>query len=120
MSFQYVPLGGGSAKDTWINQRATVRYRCAPATTSRVLVSDDHEYQRAWVLDLSVTGAGLSLPKALNAGTFVAIQLRSTTTKKTYELPAYVVHATVLANGDWLVGCEFVQALSKEELDDLL
>ena len=41
------------------NRRVTIRYRCAPATTGRVCLVDDQEFQRAWVDNLSRGGAGL-------------------------------------------------------------
>ena len=41
------------------NRRATVRYRCAPATVGKVFSANDHEFQRAWIQDLSLTGLGM-------------------------------------------------------------
>ena len=120
VSFQYLPLDGGIAKDRRVNQRAQVRYQCAPATAGRVLLSEDQELQNGWVLDLSVKGVGLLLPKPIKAGTFLVIQIKGSNRKKTYELPAHVAHATLQSSGDWLVGCELVQPLAHEDLDDLL
>lgn len=100
------------------NRRATVRYQCAPATSGKVLVTDDQEYQRAWILDLSATGAGLEIARPLAAGAFLVIQLKGRT--NTYQLPAHVAHATRQLSGEWLVGCELVNRLSDAELDDLL
>jgi hypothetical protein len=102
------------------NKRATVRYRCAPATIGKLFVSDDQEYQHAWVLNLSAQGIGLILTRAVAAGTFVVIQIKSNDPSKTYELTAHVAHCTSLPHGEWNVGCELVNVLSSEDLDLLL
>jgi hypothetical protein len=102
------------------NQRATVRYRCPPATPGRVYAAEDLQYQRGWMQDLSVTGIGLLMTKPLERDLFVTIQLKSPSSNKSYNLPAHVVHATQQPSGDWMVGCHFICALSLEELDDLL
>jgi len=120
VSYQYVPLEGGIGKGGWANQRATVRYQCAPATAGRIVIADDHEFQRAWVRDLSIKGAGLQLSKPLKPGLFLIIQLKSTNRERSFELPARVAHATPLPAGDFLIGCEFTNPLSQEELDELL
>ena len=120
MSHQYVPLQRELASGSRINQRATVRYQCAPATPGRLIVADDREFQRAWILDLSIKGIGMQLSRPLKAGALVLIQLKSIVEKKTFDLAARVAHATLMPGGDWVVGCEFIQPLGKEELDDLL
>jgi hypothetical protein len=117
MPSQYVSQQ--NASPTRVNKRATVRYQCAPATPGRVIVAEDQEFQRAWVLDLSVKGIGLQLTRPLKAGTLVVIQMKSSQ-KKIYDLAAQVAHATAMSCGDWVVGCELIQRLSQEELDDLL
>ena len=119
MSSQYMPLDGGVPKQR-ANQRALVRYQCAPATPGRVLMSGDHELQNGWVLDLSLKGVGLLLPQGIDSGTFLVIQIKSISGNKTYSLPAHVAHSTQQSTGDWLVGCELVKPLNHEELDDLL
>jgi hypothetical protein len=117
VSFQYTALHAGSAGTR--NHRATVRYQCAPATSGRVVLDGDFEFQRAWVLDLSTRGVGLYMPRAVRTGTALVIQLKSSN-EKLYELPARVVHATEMPAGDFRVGCEFTTGLSNEDLDALL
>jgi hypothetical protein len=103
-----------------INHRATVRYQCAPATTGRVILAADHEFQRAWVLDLSCRGVGLAMSRPVEAGTPLVVQLKSPNNQRVYELSAHVVHATPLPSGDFRVGCQFINAISAEDLDALL
>jgi len=102
------------------NQRALVRYQCAPATPGRILLPEDHEFQKGWVLDLSLKGVGVLLPKPIKTGTLLVIQIKSITQKKTYDLAAHVAHSTLQSSGDWLIGCELIKPLVHEELDDLL
>lgn len=100
------------------NRRATVRYRCAPATTGKIAVEGDQELQRAWILDLSATGAGLEIARPIEAGAFLIIHLKGRT--RDFQLPAHVAHATRQPRGEWLVGCELDQRLSDADLDELL
>jgi hypothetical protein len=119
VSFQHSALESG-APATRANQRATVRYQCAPATSGRVVLTADLEFQRAWVLDLSLQGVGLSMSRPVKAGTALVIQLKSSSNQKSYELSALVVHATATPAGDFRVGCEFIRAITAEDLDALL
>jgi hypothetical protein len=102
------------------NQRATVRYRCPPASAGRVYVAEDLEFQRAWLHNLSATGIGLLLGKPLDYGLFVTVVLTGVHSNKKYTLAAHAVHSTHQPTGEWLVGCQFVDPLSDEDLDDLL
>jgi hypothetical protein len=113
------PTLGTAKKLRAYNQRASVRYRCPPASVGRVYVADDLEFQRAWLVNLSTTGIGLSLGKPLAVGLDVMIQVKSHKSKKNFGLPAHVIHCTQQAS-DWLVGCQFAHALTKAELEDLL
>ena len=122
MSFQYLSLSEGlvPAKRVPSNRRAAVRYQCGPATPGRVMVVGGQEWQRAWVLDLSLGGVGLLLGRPLDMGLTLVVVLKSTADKKTYELPARVCHASRQPDGDWIIGCEFATKLTDDELDALL
>lgn len=114
------PMPGKVRKPSDANQRATVRYRCPPASAGRVYLAEDLEFQRAWLQDLSATGIGILLTKPLQDGLFVTIQMKSPTTNKSFSLCAHVVHSTRQPTGDWIVGCEFITPLTADDLDDLL
>jgi hypothetical protein len=77
------------------------------------------EWQRAWVLDLSLHGAGLLLTRPLTAGLEINIILISGQ-NQSFEMPARICHATQQPDGDWIVGCEFIKQLTDEELDAVL
>ena len=114
------PIGQKTVAPSGPNQRATVRYRCPPASSGRVYLAEDVEFQRAWLHNLSTSGIGLLLTKPLEHGMFLTVVLKSPHSNRKYELPAHAVHSTQQSGGDWLVGCQFVYPLSEEDLDDLL
>jgi hypothetical protein len=121
MSFQYVPLSGEAAPPPLrapSNRRAAVRYQCGLATPGRLLLVDGQQWQRAWVLDLSLTGVGLLLNQPLEQGSEVMVVLKSAT--ETFELAAHACHSSRQQDGDWIVGCEFKSKLTREQLDALL
>jgi PilZ domain len=107
-------------RHAWIRRRAEPRYHCGPATAGRISKTDDETLRRAWVLNLSTTGVGLLLDSSLEAGTPLTIHLKSTDGSAFFDLPAHVAHATVQANGEWLIGCELAAKLRQDELDVLL
>jgi PilZ domain len=102
------------------NSRATVRYRCAPATIGRLYVGADQEFQHAWVLNLSRTGIGFFLARPVTVGLPVTIQIRVAETRMVQELAAHVTHCTAQLTGEWLVGCEFTHPIAADVLDRLL
>ena len=120
MSFQSVPATGGGPlpQRAASNRRASVRYQCGLATPGRLLLADGQEWQRAWVLDLSLGGVGLLLSRSLEQGSEVIVVLKSAT--QTFELAARVCHSSRQQDGDWIVGCEFAKKLTHEERDALL
>jgi hypothetical protein len=86
----------------------------------RVYLAEDVEFQRAWLHNLSATGIGLLMNKPLEHGLFVTIQLKSTNSNRNYSLPGHAIHSTQQTGGSWLVGCQFVEPLTDEDLDELL
>jgi hypothetical protein len=103
------------------NQRATIRYHCAPATVGKVFSAADQEFQRAWIIDLSLKGIGMELSRPVELGHHVIISIRGNDGTKVYELSACIMHCNKVPQGEtWYVGCELVVPLSPEELDQLL
>jgi hypothetical protein len=74
----------------------------------------------AMVLDLSVSGIGLLLPRRPALGSFLVIGLTSRLGDVTLQLLARVVRAMPRRDGSWIVGCAFDTILSSEELEALL
>lgn len=102
------------------NRRATFRYRCAPATIAKVYSSDDHEFQRAWILDLSLQGIGMQFTRPIDTGRRIIVTMKSNDGTKTFELSARVMHCSPVPQGEYSVGSEFINSLSADELEQLL
>ena len=117
---QRTPPEKGARLRRWGNNRRTVRYSCAPATVGRLFIADDREYQYACVLNISEGGIGLVLERPVAAGTLIIVQVRTVETKVADDLTARVTHCTRQVSGEWLVGCEFAEALTPDTLDTLL
>ena len=111
---------GGSQTAARGNRRATIRYRCAPATIGKVFSADDHEFQRAWILELSVQGIGLQLSRAVDAGRALLVAVKSNDGARTFELSAKVMRCHPLPQGEWYLGCELTAILSADDLEQLL
>jgi len=117
------PVGGETTllqRHAWIRRRAETRYHCGPATAGRLSKEDQDPGQRAWILNLSATGIGLLVDGPLEPDTHIVIHIKSATIGKEFALPARAVHATVQANGEWLIGCVLVEKLGPDDLDALL
>jgi hypothetical protein len=104
----------------WEQRRVEPRYHCGPATLGRFITGAPQEMRRGWVFNLSTRGAGLLLTQPLEPQTLLVLHLKSTVGNRHYELPGRVVHATLQLEGDWLVGCEFADLLTIDDLDALL
>jgi hypothetical protein len=100
--------------------RQAVRHPCDPSFLIRLLVRPSYRNLRAFVNDLSLTGIGLLLNRALETGDTVAIQLCKEGPNALPIRLAQVAHATLQADGWWLVGCRFAEPLQAEELALLL
>jgi PilZ domain len=98
--------------------RGAARYRCPLATLGRLLFPQTGERADAWISNLSRTGIGLSLDRPLEPDTSLIIQLKSSTT--TLRLEARVIHATPQADATWRIGCELLEQLTPDMLDELL
>ena len=121
MSQASIPQEGIVTPASRGNRRATIRYRCAPATIAKILSSDDQVMQRAWILDLSLKGIGMELSRPLEPGHLVMITIRSNTGTKAHEMSGLVKYCNIVPQGgNWHVGCELTVALSPEELEQLL
>jgi len=102
------------------NRRATIRYRCAPASTGAVFASDDHEFQRAWIDNISCGGIGLFLSKPIADGSVIAVQLKSSVDDATHQLNGQVIHSNLREPFGWYIGIQFVEPISADTLDSLL
>jgi hypothetical protein len=74
----------------------------------------------ATVHDISATGISLRVRCWIKPGTVLVIRLHGKTEKLSRPMPMRVMHATMQADGEWLVGGMFVRSLTEEDLRELL
>jgi c-di-GMP-binding flagellar brake protein YcgR len=113
----HVPAG---ARRRVRNRRVTIRYACAPATAGAICVSDDQEFQRAWIDNLSKGGVGMYLNKSVPIGSIVLVQIKSQGSETMHELSGQVMHVHRKDPYGWQVGIEFLQPIADAELDAML
>jgi hypothetical protein len=103
------------------NRRHQARFHCGPATLGRlVLGRPPGATHSGWILDLSTRGAGMLLPVPLQLDSEFMLQIHSTDGKRRYEVRSRVIHVTPQDDGEWLVGGEFTEAITEDDLDALL
>jgi hypothetical protein len=92
-------------------RRLSVRYACEVAMChlGRPLPRGS---PRAWVVDVSSSGAGLLLTEDVPPGTRLALEFAPVR----WVLPGRVVHSIGLDGGTWLVGCRFDFPLDDDDL----
>jgi PilZ domain len=105
--------------DQVIDRRLTVRYASEHHTFFQPLASDTRVLWQARVRDISDNGMGLILHRAFDPGMELSIELPAEVNHPLRFLTASIVHVTALDDGQWLVGCEFLEELNQEEIDAL-
>jgi hypothetical protein len=98
--------------------RGAARYRCALATLGRLVFPETGASTEAWINNLSKKGIGLNVDQAIEVQTPVVIHLKNSS--KSFRLAGQVIHATPQTDGTWRIGCELLDELTPEILDDLL
>jgi hypothetical protein len=105
---------------TVAERRAWVRYPAALEGVCYTPASAWGAFWKASIHDLSQGGIGLVLNEPFPADTVVAIELKSQRCESVRVFTARVRHVTSIDLGRWLVGCEFLRPLSKDDLAALL
>ena len=106
----------GSERRAWVRYPTSLETSCKPLTVRR----PDEGWCLAQVRDISVAGIGLVLSRRFEPGAILTIDLPRTSPRFSPMLLARVVHTTELAEGGWMVGCEFANHLSQDDLRALV
>jgi serine/threonine protein kinase len=116
----------GTVKRPDKDRRGAVRYDCALpiSCTINLSVHDDvDEWQTKWdaqVVNLSITGIGLLLPRRFEPRTVLTVALTSTDGRVTRCRDMEVVRVVRTDRGAWYLGGTLSEKLSREELRQLL
>ncbi len=100
------------------DRRANVRYACEREALSRPLDPASVISWGATVVDVSRGGVGLLLCFPFQLGTFLAVALEDGPEVRTFLVR--VAHVTDRADGTWMIGCEFAEPLSDDDLRGLV
>jgi hypothetical protein len=102
-------------------RRAAVRYPCDQDTFCQPIAArkgDDWRWP-ARIRDISLHGVGLLLSRRFEVGTILVIELQGTAKVCERMMIARVAHATP-HEGEWVMGCQFINPLSEDELKELV
>jgi len=101
-----------------IRRRAEIRYRCHLANPALVTPCEPGG-GLAWVRNLSVAGVGLVLEHTLEVGRLLEIEL-ITPAGARIRVEGRVVHVTQRPDRTWLAGCEFLEPITPDQMEELL
>ena len=83
---------------------------CQPITPSK----STELWWRADVREASLEGIGLVSSRKYEPATYICLELLDR------RVPCRVAHVRPNPNGGWLIGCAFLNELTKEDLDELV
>ncbi len=103
--------------DPYLERRASVRYSCRSDARLCFPPPPGHEAcVRATARDISTGGISLIVSQWFGQGTLVRIELQNGTRDAVRQINACVMHSTLLPDGQWFVGCAFLERLSPEDM----
>lgn len=108
------------SKMSGYKRRRTRRFRCGLATLGRICFPNREDTLDAFVYNLSENGIGLNMSQSLEAGQEIIIRIRVDDQPQPYQLTAHVAHCTQEVDRSWRVGCEFVEAIDPDALEQIL
>lgn len=100
-----------------LEKRDSARYPCDQEAVTQLMDASGAMAWGATVDNISVGGIGLVLCFPFKPGSHLAVTLQSSQVRRTFLVR--VVHALDQSDGTWLLGCEFVQQLPAEEIDEI-
>jgi hypothetical protein len=111
-------IGAGSAPAS--DQRAWIRHECDLQASYQSVGESEGGPLVAKVLNVSASGIGLVLDQPVEAGSLLNVDLHDKQGKPVRTILACVVHSTQRANGEVVVGCNFIRELGEDELQAFL
>ena len=116
---RHIPVSQAEDGESTTNgeRRRAVRFECKRKNSWRLFATTTCSSGEGTINDISVSGVSLSVDSALRPGMFLDLSLSSPDGEATSKpMLVRVRRVTPQADGGWLVGCNFVKKLTKEEL----
>lgn len=101
-------------------QRSRPRTMVELAAGYEVIDDDANEVCPAKVLNISTTGVGLSIGEPLPVGTLINLSLHHVEDHQAKNLLCCVVHASSADDGEYTIGCNFINELAESEFKSLI
>jgi c-di-GMP-binding flagellar brake protein YcgR len=102
------------------DKRSWERFPCNLKASYSIVTADEDETYSARVLDISASGLGLAVDRAIEAGVLLSVDLMNATGKVIRTILACVVHASCWQDGRRAIGCNFIRQLTEEDLKSLI
>jgi hypothetical protein len=102
------------------DQRAWMRFPCDVKAGYQRIGGPDAAQEAAKVINLSPSGVRLLVPRTIDNGTLLSVELQAAKGVFKRTMLACVVHVTAQPDGEWALGCNFIRSLSDEDLRALL
>ncbi len=96
-------------------RRATPRFECDGITIVCSLPETQEEPFEAMLVDISMNGVAVVIPRRLVQGTPVLLRIRGGFGSLMFDCPSRVIHCRRQPVG-WIAGCEFRKALTAEQV----
>jgi c-di-GMP-binding flagellar brake protein YcgR len=113
-------FGAQRVRPEEVEHRTWVRFPCELDATYRLMRVSEREWSRAKVVDISASGVGLLVQRAIDAGALVRIVLTPPDGGESLKVVACVVRVTERPDGELVLGCNFIRELSTQELQGLV
>jgi PilZ domain len=100
--------------------RSWVRFVCNVQAVCDTVPANGRAPESVQVLNLSPSGVGLAVPRPIETGSMLSLELKSASGRHACTMLACVVHASGRDAGPWTVGCNFIRELTEQEMESLL
>jgi c-di-GMP-binding flagellar brake protein YcgR len=102
------------------DNRSWVRFVCNVQASCQGVEDATRTTWPARVVNISASGIGLLVDRAIETGTLLSLDLRSLSTQSARTILACVVHVTTRPGSERMLGCNFIHELSEADLKALL
>ena len=112
-------VGAGRTKPTPPDDRNWSRFPCAITAVYQVIPDEDDVRREAKVLNISAGGVALVAEHDVQAGALLSAELHAPAGQTVVTILACVVHVVVQSEHERILGCNFIQELSDNDLKAL-
>jgi len=114
-----IRLGAPRDKASTKDQRIARRYECPVHATYEVSEKEGKSERPVEVQNISLRGIGLVMREPIQTGSLLNLSLRGPHSKNVHRILACVVHVSHQPGQEWMVGCNFINELSDNDMQAL-